>query len=371
MSHDRGMRESQIRLKAIPATPDDPLKRKVNPVSTVKTAAVNEINHYVKPVAKPVVNPANPSKQNDKFETIRDPQSSMVYLVDLIFDFLQFYADDANSLNRGTSMQLDWQRPILEKQSASHSRSWLTTTPELPAFVGKLLTRDWSLFIKGTSTNIMFYVIPANRTISFTTDPELYTPYLSINFYKRRADFAWQIDDKRITSQHIPALAKTLLEKLLKCARNQVCQLSAFSLKALDVQSLPDSESNLLPEIENRIEAAPVDHKQFLQDLKQTEKSINNILELPTTARPANNLDLPNSFENNDFNSSAASPISIPEPSFQPPILEPSDPDKDRPDSPQPLEAKRLKPQNQAKAQCTEKQSPEPFHMNSCLLKKH
>ena len=278
MSHNSGIRESQIRLKALPAQSDQASLRSLVPISGLKAINLNTHNQSVQPNPPSQANAPDPSRLRDKLETIHDPHSSMVYLVDLIFDFLQFYADETNKLNRGTSLQLDWQRPVLEKNN--HSKSWLTTsqtTPDLPAFVGKVSTRDWRLFIKGTSEHIMFYVIPANRTISFSTDPELYTPYLSINFYRRRAEFSWQIDSKRISSQHVPALAKTLLEKLLKCARNQVCHLSAFSLAALDLDSLPiDQDSSTGTEKKTKSEfGEPPNHQEFLRDLQKTVNSIN------------------------------------------------------------------------------------------------
>jgi hypothetical protein len=173
------------------------------------------------------------AKNNQHFEDIRDSHKSMVCLIDAIFDYLQDYADAHNKSNNETKLHLHWQRPTLEK--LVHSRSWLKTAPEAPGFTGKLYSCDWSLIVKGTSDLITSYIIPSDRVISFNSEPEIYTPYLTIKHVKKNNNYNWEIEKELITHEHLEDLAKRLLERLLKSARSQEWGQSVFCLKSIGI----------------------------------------------------------------------------------------------------------------------------------------
>ncbi len=134
------------------------------------------------------------SKNIQHFETIREPHKAMIRLIDTMFDYLQMYADKSNKNNKDPHLSLHWQRPTLEKQKST--KSWLKADLDLPCFTGKLYTCDWSLIVKGTTELVTSYVIPSDRVISFNSEPEIYSPYLGINYVKRVLIFIGKLIQK-------------------------------------------------------------------------------------------------------------------------------------------------------------------------------
>jgi hypothetical protein len=209
------------------------------------------------------------NKNIQHFETIRDAHKSMLRLIDTMFDYLQLYADESNKRNDDPHLNLHWQRPTLEKLKLKNTRSWLKTTPDLPTFTGKLYTCDWSLIVKGTNELVTSYIIPSDRVISFNSEPEIYSPYLTIDYKKRDAHYNWQIGKEIITHEYIDDLSKKLLERLLKCARNKEWSKSIFCLQSIEVD-LVGPQKNKKLEIFEKLDETASDPEQFLIDLMKT-----------------------------------------------------------------------------------------------------
>jgi hypothetical protein len=253
------MKESNARLHSLPTnSAGDESENVSGNCSTLGNVEINQ--SQAASISQSSLAEIHKSIQN--FETIRDPHKSMVRLIDTMFDYLQYYADESNKYNDDPHLSLHWQRPSLEKPKSN--KSWLKTAPDTPSFAGKIYTCDWSLIIKGSNELVTSYVIPSDRVISFNSEPEIYSPYLTISHVKQGANFNWQIDKDVIAHEHIDQLAKKLLERLLKSARSQQWSQSVFCLQSIGMGlALEDSELDITKNSGN----TSADPEQFLIDL--------------------------------------------------------------------------------------------------------
>lgn len=254
------MKESNTRLHAVQASSVDLKSEDFGAI------ALPQETEYGKPKQADSISQSSVVENIQHFETVREPHKSMVRLIDTMFDYLQLYADESNKDNTDPHLNLHWQRPTLEK--LKNTKSWLTPIPQLPTFTGKLYTCDWSLIVKGTHELVTSYVIPSDRVISFNSEPEIYSPYLTINCVKKNANFNWQIDNEIITHEHIDDLSQRLLERLMKSARSQEWSQSVFCLDPV-AGDLANSEDKEL-EISKNLNETASDPEQFLVDLMKT-----------------------------------------------------------------------------------------------------
>jgi len=259
-------KESKARLEALPTGSSSHVDQNIKADYLLKmadgerTGTTTEQNHIVQ---KQDSNQVKPPLES--FDLIRDPHKSMLRLIDSMFDYLQAYAYEENKTNDDARLQMHCQRPILEKQGA---KSWLNAAAELPGFSGKIYTYDWSLILKGNDELIKCYVIPSDRVISFNNEPEIYTPYLTINFFKKGSNYGWQIDGERITQAELEDLAKKMIEKLLKSIKNQQWNESIFCLQSIGKGSKQTKDS---PAKKNLRETTH-DPEQILTDLMKAAR---------------------------------------------------------------------------------------------------
>ncbi len=254
------MSESKLKLQALPAIQRQEASLKPDHLLPLSGSLKNQNQ-----INSGEQTPTSNKKPIQTFESIRDPHKSMLQLMDSMFDLLQSQVYEANKANGDLKTQFHLQRPTLEKQS---SRSWLDTNSELPAFSGKIYTSDWSLILRGTSEIIICYILPSDRVISLNSNPEIYKPYLSINFLRKGATFGWQIDDQTILPDHLPNLANKLFEKLIKSVRSQQWNESTFCLQTLNGGSTGDH--NVIAPA--GFEKLSYDPKQLLVEMMETAK---------------------------------------------------------------------------------------------------
>jgi hypothetical protein len=222
-------------------------------------------------------------------ENYKEAHQTMIRFVDGIFDLLQMAAYEINKGTHGSELELTWFRPEPEKEKEPQP-TWSNELAKPAAVAGRLSTRFWSLVLKGSATEIQAYILPVEKLLSFSTSATSFVPYITARSEMSANGIIWKIDHVPIRREHIPILARHLMETVMKCARRQPFEPNSFSLGGIGITAHDP------PEQDNRL----VEREAFYQDMKRAAAEAQ-----PELARTSQDI---TSFKHNESLSLSPSP---------------------------------------------------------------
>lgn len=181
---------------------------------------------------------SQPSFHQDGQGLERNTYASMSYLFDSIFDRLQNFAYTINANEQRPHFRLTWTKLGEENQSQGNNARPST-------LLARVSTRDWLLIIKGALAEIVAYIVPAEQLIAFTPSQYKHPPYLRIAINQSGNGTDWHIQGEAVGQEHIPIIARDLIETLLRYVGNQPPQSPVFSLAALNNPDNPAAKPEL------------------------------------------------------------------------------------------------------------------------------
>jgi hypothetical protein len=98
-------------------------------------------------------------------------------------------------------------------------------------FEGHLSTRHWALAFDASTRKLDVYLIPAELVLAFTTsriDETEYKPFITFVPRRHRDEYYWSVEQRTITFDMLPKLAKELFGDLIKVASGNVSEEEFF-----------------------------------------------------------------------------------------------------------------------------------------------
>lgn len=144
----------------------------------------------------------------------------MVRWVAEIFNEFELYKIEFNKKAVGSDLIVDASPLNLDALSPSHDH-----------FEAHLSTRHWSLAFDASTRKLDVYLIPAEFLLAFTTshDQSQYKPFLTFIPRRHRDQYYWSVEDRTVTFELLPKLAKELFSDLIKVASGNISEEEFFS----------------------------------------------------------------------------------------------------------------------------------------------
>ncbi|MBX9938945.1 MAG: hypothetical protein K2Y32_06805 [Candidatus Obscuribacterales bacterium] len=163
---------------------------------------------------------------------------SMVNLVDHMFDYFQNLAYDFNQVNPVPELELSWIRPSISKENIS---SWHQSANFISVFSGRISTRYWTLVVRGTFEGIHSYIIPADKLLSFNTQPSSYVCALALLPAFDGSQVRYSSQDYMLDDDSLDNCFRALLESLIDVAQSNEAPRSHLDLVSLGVAAQGDA----------------------------------------------------------------------------------------------------------------------------------
>lgn len=194
----------------------------------------NRVLGTARPTSQDSQSQTGPRSVVDHNERIRQnaQHEAMVNLVDRMFDYFQNLAYDFNQMNPAPELELSWIRPTLSRENIS---SWHQSAQYISVFTGRISTRFWTLVVRGTFESVDSYIIPADKLLSFTTDPSSHNCALSILPAFDGSRVFYYAHDHLLNEETLHLCYRALLDTLITVAQDDKPLRGALDLDALGV----------------------------------------------------------------------------------------------------------------------------------------
>jgi hypothetical protein len=140
----------------------------------------------------------------------------MVKWVAQIFNEFELYKIEFNKNAAGTDLVVDASPLNLENLSATNDH-----------FEAHLSTRYWTLAFDASTRKLDIYLIPSQLLLAFTTntiDESEYQPFITFTPRRHSDEYYWFVDDRWITFDMLPKLAKELFGDLIQVASGNISE---------------------------------------------------------------------------------------------------------------------------------------------------
>jgi hypothetical protein len=144
----------------------------------------------------------------------------MVKWVAEIFNEFELYKLEFNKQASGSDLMVATSPLTLDNLSASNDH-----------FEGHLSTRHWALAFDASTRKLDVYLIPSELVLAFTTsriDETEYKPFITFTPRRHRDEYYWSVEQRTITFDMLPKLAKELFGDLIKVASGNVSEQEFF-----------------------------------------------------------------------------------------------------------------------------------------------
>lgn len=190
-------------------------------------------------------------------------QEAMIVTVDRMFDTFQNCAYELNKLATGTELELNWIRPFLSKESTS---TWHQSQDCVLVFSGRISTRRWTMVVKGTTEEVLVFILPTDKLIGFALSHKNFKPYFAMIPDAKQLDVRWIVDEHTILTDQFPLISKTLFDALIRFAREEARLDETFNLRQIGVEPPADNR------VEEEIARKKAYQDQFFQDMRSRQE---------------------------------------------------------------------------------------------------
>ncbi|MDZ4832181.1 MAG: hypothetical protein SGJ27_00115 [Candidatus Melainabacteria bacterium] len=174
--------------------------------------------------------------ERQKTELIKE---AMIRIVDRMFDNFQNTAYEFNQVTAGTDLELTWIRPLIVQEEVSNWHD--SSRVQIEIFSGRISTRYWTLAVRGTATGVDTYILPSDKLLGFSTNPNDYPSYLSLVSQSDGLSVDWIVanTNKPLDSDMLPSVYRALLDGLIRFASEEAQPGETFRLE--DIGMVPEA----------------------------------------------------------------------------------------------------------------------------------
>ncbi|CAN5572951.1 hypothetical protein BH10CYA1_BH10CYA1_21680 [soil metagenome] len=206
-------------------------------------------------------------------------QEVMINTVDKMFDIFQNCAYEFNKVAAGTELEINWIRPFLSKEVTAN---WHQQENANLIFSGRVSTRRWTMVVKGTTEEVIVFILPADKLIGFALSHNNFKPYFSMTPVSDKLDVHWQIEDHIMPHELFPPIYKELFDGLIRFAREEAHADEVFSLRQIGITLANDTKQT---QAEEEYERKKLYQEQFFQDMRSRE-NFQPVKQVPDFAKP-------------------------------------------------------------------------------------
>jgi len=206
-------------------------------------------------------------------------QEVMINTVDKMFDIFQNCAYEFNKFAAGTELEINWIRPFLSKEVTAN---WHQQENANLIFSGRVSTRRWTMVIKGTTEEVIAFILPADKLIGFALSANNFKPYFSMIPVSDKLDVHWQIEEHIMPPELFPTIYKELFDGLIRFAREEAHPDEVFTLRKIGITIPNETEQTQAEEDRAR---QKLYQEQFFQDMRSRE-DFQPVKQVPEFAKP-------------------------------------------------------------------------------------
>ncbi|MBS1953028.1 MAG: hypothetical protein JST89_02520 [Cyanobacteria bacterium SZAS-4] len=213
-------------------------------------------------------------------------QEVMINTVDKMFDVFQNCAYEFNKVAAGTELEINWIRPFLSKEVTAN---WQQQENANLIFSGRVSTRRWTMVVKGTTEEVIVFILPADKLIGFALSHNNFKPYFSMIPVSDKLDVHWQIEEHIMPPELFPSIYKELFDGLIRFAREEAHGDEVFTLRQIGIVLANETAQKQEEEEQAR---KKLYQEQFFQDMR-SQDSFKPVKQVPEFARPESPKPLP------------------------------------------------------------------------------
>ncbi|HEY9733196.1 MAG TPA: hypothetical protein V6C89_14860 [Drouetiella sp.] len=189
-------------------------------------------------------------------------QEVMINTVDKMFDVFQNCAYEFNKIAAGTELEINWIRPFLSKEVTA---AWQQQEHANLIFSGRVSTRRWTMVVKGTTEEVVIFILPADKLIGFALSANNFKPYFSMIPVTENLDVRWQIEDHLMPPELFNNIYKELFDGLIRFAREEAHPDEVFTLRQIGIVLASENEQALA---EQDLARKKLYQEQFFEDMR-------------------------------------------------------------------------------------------------------
>lgn len=213
-------------------------------------------------------------------------QEVMINTVDKMFDIFQNCAYEFNKIAAGTELEINWIRPFLSKEVTTN---WQQQENANLIFSGRVSTRRWTMVVKGTTEEVIVFILPADKLIGFALSHNNFKPYFSMIPVSDKLDVHWQVEEHIMPPELFPTIYKELFDGLIRFAREEAHADEVFTLRQIGIVLASETAQTQEEEEQAR---KKLYQEQFFQDMRSRE-DFKPVKQVPEFARPESPKPLP------------------------------------------------------------------------------
>ncbi len=170
-----------------------------------------------------------------------------ITFIDKLFDELIDLGYIYNESNRNTLPELTWTRPTISKEGLKNPSQGNNIV------LGRLSTKRITLIIRGNEPNLKGYIIPVDRLISFSSNPNNFKPYLEIEIDTEL--LKWTLDNNILPKNAVTLIAKRIFEALTQAISNNEFPETKLKFADLSNKTIINNHIKEQAELHNQHEA--------------------------------------------------------------------------------------------------------------------
>ncbi len=170
-----------------------------------------------------------------------------ITFIDKLFDELIDLGYIYNESNRNTLPELTWTRPTISKEGLKNPSQGNNIV------LGRLSTKRITLIIRGNEPNLKGYIIPVDRLISFSSNPNNFKPYLEIEIDSEL--LKWTLDNNILPKNAVTLIAKRIFEALTQAISDNEFPETKLKFADLSNKTIINNHIKEQAELHNQHEA--------------------------------------------------------------------------------------------------------------------
>ncbi len=170
-----------------------------------------------------------------------------ITFIDKLFDELIDLGYIYNESNRNTLPELTWTRQTISKEGLKNPSQGNNIV------LGRLSTKRITLIIRGNEPNLKGYIIPVDRLISFSSNPNNFKPYLEIEIDSEL--LKWTLDNNILPKNAVTLIAKRIFEALTQAISDNEFPETKLKFADLSNKTIINNHIKEQAELHNQHEA--------------------------------------------------------------------------------------------------------------------
>lgn len=206
-----------------------------------------------------------------------------VQWLDKMFVQFELYASQFNLTHRGTNLVVSCTRPI--KRTNDTGGLYSEGNDDCLSYAGHIATQFWALVVRGCTTKVEVFIIPAELLIAFsvsTTNESGHEPLIILEPSWREKEIIWHVQNNIVTADQIPALSKELFGDLIKVASGQMTEAEVI---ANPIETISSNDNPTIPPVAPSVpkpRSSPLIEELINPSPPKTTSAVNTKQTVPT-----------------------------------------------------------------------------------------